>query len=211
MKQIMTLLIATATLAVSTGCATRQFVRQEVDGMVQRTDALESRTDTQIEHLQTRLHETGIRVAAHDEDLDAVSDTAVSALERAIEAGKLAEGKLIYEATLTDGDFTFEFEKSELNDQVRSALDELATWLKAENRNVYLEIQGHTDSSGPEEYNLSLGEQRAEAATRYLNMEHSIPLHRMETISYGETAPVADNGTAEGRALNRRVVIVVLI
>jgi peptidoglycan-associated lipoprotein len=211
MKQTLTILIGITTLAVAaTGCATRGFVRQEIGDVYQRADSLETQTETQIEQVQKRLNETDARVAAHGDDLDAVSGTAMKALERAVAAGKLAEGKLLYETTLTDSDYTFGFEKAELGEQARAALDQLATWLKAENRNVYLEIQGHTDSSGPEDYNLMLGEKRAEAASRYLNMEHHIPLHRMSTISYGESAPVADNSTREGRALNRRVVIVVL-
>ncbi len=211
MKQTLTILTTITTLAISTGCATRGFVRQEIGNVHQRADSLESQTETQIEHMQQRLNETDARVAVHDEDLDAVSGTAMKALERAVEAGKVAEGKLLYETTLTDSGYTFGFEQAELGDEARSALDELATWLKAENRNVYLEIQGHTDASGPESYNLMLGEKRAEAASRYLNMQHGIPLHRMATISYGESAPVADNGTREGRALNRRVVVVVLM
>ncbi|HVR30200.1 MAG TPA: OmpA family protein, partial [Thermoanaerobaculia bacterium] len=65
--------------------------------------------------------------------------------------------------------------------------------------------------SGPEDYNLMLGEQRAESVRRYLNMEHGIPLHRMSVISYGETAPVVDNDSREARAQNRRVALVVLM
>ena len=212
MKQTLTILIGVSTLAVSaTGCATRGFVREEIGSAHQRADALETQTETQIEQMQKQLNETDARVAEHDEGLDAVSGTAMKALERAVEAGKLAQGKLIHETTLSDGDYTFGFEETELGDEARLALDELANWLKAENRNVYLEIQGHTDASGPEDYNLMLGEKRAEAASRYLNMQHGIPLHRMATISYGESAPVADNDTREGRALNRRVVVVVLL
>ncbi len=212
MKQTLTILLATLTVAVSaTGCASRRFVRQEIGAVHQRADALESRTDTQIEHLQTRIEETDSRVADLGLDLDEASGTAIKALERAVEAGKLAEGKLLYETTLTDDGFSFGFEQADLGDDARNALDELAAWLKTENRNVYLEIQGHTDATGHEDYNHVLGEKRAEAVSRYLNMEHGIPLHRIATISYGEEAPVADNNTREGRALNRRVVVVVLM
>ena len=114
-------------------------------------------------------------------------------MERAKEAGKLAEGKLLYEVVLNSDKVTFPFESSELTDDSKEALDAVAQQLKADNKNVYVEIQGHTDSSGPESDNLALGERRAEAVRRYLNMEHGIPLHRMSVISYGETAPVTDN------------------
>jgi outer membrane protein OmpA-like peptidoglycan-associated protein len=52
--------------------------------------------------------------------------------------------------------------------------------------------------------------ERAEAVRMYLNREHGIPLHRINVISYGEAEPIADNGSRDGRAQNRRVVLVVL-
>jgi len=56
---------------------------------------------------------------------------------------------------------------------------------------------------------LILGKRRAEAVMEYLHKKYNIPLHRMEVISYGSDAPVGDNSTREGRAQNRRVVILV--
>jgi outer membrane protein OmpA-like peptidoglycan-associated protein len=86
---------------------------------------------------------------------------------------------------------------------------EFAQKLKTDNKNVYLEIQGHTDASGPPAVNRRLGEERAEAVRRFLNQQ-GVALNRMATISYGEDAPVAPNDTRAGRAQNRRVVVVVL-
>ena len=93
--------------------------------------------------------------------------------------------------------------------QAEARLAELAQRLGAENKNVYLEIQGHTDATGDEAYNEELGEARAEAVRRYLS-KAGVALNRMATISYGEDEPVAPNDTPEGRAQNRRVAIVVL-
>jgi outer membrane protein OmpA-like peptidoglycan-associated protein len=81
--------------------------------------------------------------------------------------------------------------------------------LIAQNKGLYLEIQGHADSSGPEDWNLFLGKKRAEAVMEYLHNMYHIPLHRMEVISYGSDKPIADNSSSEGRAQNRRVVILV--
>ena len=89
-------------------------------------------------------------------------------------------------------------------------LDDLAADLRQRNENVYIEIQGHTDATGSDDYNLDLGRQRAEAVQRYLNLRHAVALHRMSVVSYGETAPVTDNDTRDGRSANRRVVLVVL-
>jgi outer membrane protein OmpA-like peptidoglycan-associated protein len=82
--------------------------------------------------------------------------------------------------------------------------------VKDENKNVYIEIQGHTDGVGSDEYNVTLGQARAEAAMRYLAMQQGFPVHRMNAVSYGKFKPLADNKTAEGRAKNRRVTLVVL-
>ena len=89
-------------------------------------------------------------------------------------------------------------------------VDETVAPIVAENRGVYLEIEGHTDSSGPRAYNLQLGEERAEAVRDYLHDQHQIALNRMAVISYGEAKPVEDNKTRVNRAMNRRVVINVL-
>ena len=100
---------------------------------------------------------------------------------------------------LSDDKVKFGFDKAELSDEAKAALDEFAAQLKTENKNVYVEVQGHTDNVGGEIYNEKLGEQRAEAVEEYL-AKQGIPLFRMESISYGESAPVADNKTREGRA-----------
>ena len=68
--------------------------------------------------------------------------------------------------------------------------------MKALDKRVYLEIQGHTDDTGGTDYNDELGQQRAEAVRRYLAREHKLPLDRMSTISYGDTLPVETNKTA---------------
>jgi peptidoglycan-associated lipoprotein len=88
-------------------------------------------------------------------------------------------------------------------------LDKLVETLIAQDRGVYIEIQGHTDSTGEEGYNLLLGKKRAEAAEDYLYKKHHVPLHRMQVVSWGSSAPVGDNKTSEGRAQNRRVEVLV--
>ena len=82
--------------------------------------------------------------------------------------------------------------------------------LKADPKNIYIEIEGHTDNVGGKDYNEKLGLERAGAVKRYLYEAHQIPLHKINVISYGEDKPVAPNNTKAGRAQNRRVVIKVL-
>ena len=82
--------------------------------------------------------------------------------------------------------------------------------LKADPKNVFIEIEGHTDNVGDKTLNEKLGMERAEAVKRYLYEQHQIPLHKINVISYGEDKPVAPNNNRDGRAQNRRVVVKVL-
>lgn len=186
-------------LTATAGCATKKYVRQETQTVQGHVDEVQS----QVEDTQTRL-------AATDQRVGEVSQTAQQALQRAMEAGKLAEGKLLYETVLTDDKVRFGFNRAELSPEARAAIDEFASQLKQENAGVYVEIQGHTDNVGSPQYNEELGLTRAEAVRRYLNQEHGFPLHRINVISYGETASIDNNKTREGRAHNRRVALIVL-
>jgi peptidoglycan-associated lipoprotein len=183
----------------ATGCATKKYVRQETGAVGTRVDEVTGK----VEEAQTRLD-------THERQIGETSKTAQEALKRAMEAGKLAEGKLLYETVLTDEKVKFGFDTSDLSPEAKAAIDEFAAQLKAENQGVYIEIQGHTDSVGSEKYNEELGLLRAESVRRYLSQQHQFPLHRINVISYGETAAVADNSTREGRSQNRRVALVVL-
>lgn len=149
------------------------------------------------------------QVAVVDTRVTQVEGTAGEALARANAAHKLAEGKFLYQVVLSDDSVKFPVDRHALSPEAQARLDELAQRLMSENRNVYLEIQGHTDASGPEAYNDQLGEARAEAVRKYLSQK-GVALNRMATISYGEEAPVAPNDSTEGRSQNRRVAIVVL-
>jgi len=104
----------------------------------------------------------------------------------------------------------FEFDRSRLTPLGRRVLDEAAQKLKDDPR-LTVEIEGHTDSIGTELYNLGLGQRRAEVVKGYLVLRHQVEATRMTAVSYGESRPIADNRTAEGRALNRRVEFKVLI
>lgn len=144
-----------------------------------------------------------------DARVSEVDQTSREALSRATAAGKLAEGKFLYSMVLQDDAVKFALDKAELTPEGEARLTEFAQRLKGENKNVYVEIQGHTDATGDTAYNMKLGEERAEVVRRFLNSQ-GVALNRMATISYGEEHPVAPNTDAAGRSQNRRVVLVVL-
>jgi outer membrane protein OmpA-like peptidoglycan-associated protein len=70
-------------------------------------------------------------------------------------------------------------------------------------------VQGHTDSHGADSTNQGLSQQRADAVRRYIESNMGLPAWRVDAVGYGETKPVANNETAEGRARNRRIDILI--
>jgi peptidoglycan-associated lipoprotein len=185
-----------------TACASKKYVGEEVAKSSATTDKRINDVESQVEATQTK-------VKAHDTKLAELDTATRQALERAQEAGKLAEGKFVYSLVLSDDAAKFTVSKYDLSKEAKEALDAFAERLKSENKNVYLEIQGHTDSTGSDAYNMQLGHDRAEAVRRYLNKQ-GVALNRMSTISYGAAEPVESNKTKDGRAKNRRVVVIVL-
>lgn len=193
-----------------TGCATKTYVNEQVAAATKASDAKIGEVQKQVEVAQMDIANLKKSDERQNQEIANISGTAKEALARAEEAGKLAKGKFLFEVTLTDEAVKFGFNSSSLSPEAKAALDAFAARVKAENKNVYIEVQGHTDSVGSESYNLKLGQERADSVLRYLNMQHGIPLHRLNAVSYGEFKPVADNKTSSGRAQNRRVTLVVL-
>src|SRR5207249_10784307 len=104
----------------------------------------------------------------------------------------------------------FKFGKTKLPEEDKQRIDAMVQQLKEDPKNVFIEIEGHTDNVGGKTLNEKIGLERAHAVQRYLYEQYQIPLHKMNVISYGQEKPVAPNKTKDGRAQNRRVVIKVL-
>jgi outer membrane protein OmpA-like peptidoglycan-associated protein len=102
----------------------------------------------------------------------------------------------------------FDFDKSDIKPEFVPVLDEAVKILK-ENSDIKVIIEGHTDWTGTEKYNLGLSERRAASVCNYL-VENGISQNILEPIGYGEANPIADNHTPEGRSMNRRVVFKIL-
>jgi len=203
------LAVGLAVVALMTGCATKEYVNEQVAGVNKRMDGKNAEIGGRIDQQGQDLSRLDGRLSQQQSALDGVSRTAKEALERANAAGKLAEGKFMYETTLSS-QVAFEFESNTLTPAAKEALDAFAAKLKADNKTMFIEIQGHTDNSGSTATNMKLGEARAEAVRRYLAINGGFALHRMNAMSYGESAPIADNKTRAGRMENRRVTLVVL-
>lgn len=113
------------------------------------------------------------------------------------------------EETIVIRNVHFEFDKATLTAADRAQLDTVATRLKTEATTARLSVSGHTDSVGRDAYNQRLSEQRAKAVTDYL-VSSGVPRASVVSVKgMGETQPVADNNTADGRAMNRRTEILI--
>jgi outer membrane protein OmpA-like peptidoglycan-associated protein len=194
-----------AGLILGPACATKKMVVEQVAAI-----------DQKVEDVETSVEENQKRIKQHDEQLATIGslitqhDSQFKSVDGKIEEIRRAtQGKLIYQETLRNTEAKFSFNSYELSPEIKGMLDTFIGKLISENKGVYLEIQGHTDSTGPAEVNLVIGQKRAEAVMEYLYKQHHVPLHRMQVISLGSSSPVGDNKTSEGRALNRRVEILV--
>lgn len=207
---IMAALAAGALLA--SGCVSSKKFKTTVGEMTGRIDSVQTDVEkhsTRLDALEKKDSELGDTIARVDQAAGVAQRTGESALQRAADAEKLARGKVLWQVTLNNSDLRFRTDAAELTDSGKQVLDELVGKLKSFDHMVFVEIHGHTDSSGSEVYNKYLGEKRAQLVRDYLH-DQGLPLNLISTISYGEEKPVASNSTRDGRAANRRVEVLVL-
>jgi outer membrane protein OmpA-like peptidoglycan-associated protein len=219
--------VAALAIGGSTACATKKFVRTSVGEVNEKVDS-QGRT---IEETQERVRKAEGRIGEVDQKAGAAAQSAQQANDAAATANNAANSaksaadtvngrvdsmdknnrRLVYEVVLSEDSGNFKFGKSMLPDEAKAQIDQMVSQLKTDPKNIYIEIEGHTDNVGDKVTNERLGLARAESVKRYLYEQYQIPLHKINVISYGEEKPVAPNKTKEGRAQNRRVVIKVLV
>jgi len=218
--------IAVLAVGGTTACASKKFVRTSVGEVNEKVDS-QGRT---IEETQERVRKAEGRISEVDQRANAAAQSAQQANDAASTAKNAADSaakvgaeantkadtidkankRLVYEVVLSEDQGNFKFGKTVLPDEAKQKIDEMVAQLKQDPKNIYLEIEGHTDNVGDKMTNERIGLQRAEAVKRYLYEQYQVPLHKMNVISYGKDKPIAPNKTKAGRAQNRRVVIKVL-
>ena len=211
--------IAGLAIGGSTACATKKFVRTSVSEVNDKVDSL----GKTVEDTQERTRKNEGKINDVDQKAQAAGQAANQAQSAANQANQAAQAadqhaaaiekanaRLVYETVLSEDQGNFKFGKTLLPDSAKQKLDEMVAQLKQDPKNVWIEIEGHTDNVGPKTVNEKIGLERAQAVERYLYEQYQIPLHKMSVISYGAEKPVAPNKTKQGRAQNRRVVIKIL-
>lgn len=203
MLRLAPLFVAGSALLLS-ACATQDFVKETVAPVQTSVDGLNTRVqahDDSLKAMDGKLQSSEARMTAALQQEAAARAQAINNLPK--------PPGLLMSTVLTDDKVKFSSGHAQLTEQAGRELDQLVAKLKADNQPVFVEIQGHTDSTGSDALNQQLGLQRAEAVRMYLSRA-GLPLARMSTISYGESAPLADNHTREGRSANRRVQLIVM-
>jgi len=210
----------------TTACASKKFVRTSVGEVNDKVDSL----GRSVEETQERTRKNEGRISEVDQKAQNAANSAQQANGAAADAKNTAvdarsaantvgtkldtfdkaSRRLVYEVVLSEDEGNFKFGKAVLPDEIKQKIDQMVSNLKEDPKNVFIEIEGHTDNVGTPIANEKVGLERAQAVERYLYEQHQIPLHKMNVISYGESKPVAPNKTRTDRAKNRRVVIRVL-
>jgi len=235
-KFVMGLVVA-GTMLTSVGCATKKHVKAVVAPMEARIGGVEKRagqSEADIDALEKQLSQTSEIASGAEREAKNAKALALTADGKAVAAGERASGaqalaeKGIAKIGEVEVEFaksldrmnqnvdnyqmvraesiTFGFNKSDLSKDMVAKLDAFAASIKDKNKYV-VEIQGFTDKIGNAIYNQELSQKRAMAVMRYLNVNHSIPLRRIQLLGVGAENPVADNKTRTGREQNRRVEI----
>lgn len=125
----------------------------------------------------------------------ALADSEAAAVRR--------EGNLL--AITLKGDITFDHNSAVVRPGLYSEIDRIAN-IMLQYPDTFIRVEGHTDSTGSEQYNLELSARRA-VAVKNLIVQKGVSSSRVETVTYGETRPIATNETEAGRQMNRRVEI----
>ncbi|HEV3139145.1 MAG TPA: OmpA family protein [Vicinamibacterales bacterium] len=211
--------VAVIAIGGSTACASKKFVRTSVGEVNDKVDSV----GRAVEETQERTRKNEGRISEVDSKADAAHQAARQANDAAGAAHSAANAvggrvdemdksnrRLVYEVVLNEDSGNFKFGKTILPDEAKQKIDEMVAQLKEDPKNIWIEIEGHTDNVGAKAINEKIGLERAEAVQRYLYEQYQIPLHKISVISYGAEKPVAPNKTKAGRAQNRRVVVKVL-
>lgn len=228
-------LVLVGALSVS-GCATKKYVRQQVDPVTGRVQTVEGKTQentANIGELKAGLSTTDERAQEAERLAKAAGTDAARANEgvtrvgqQAEQARQLAESGVNRAAGVeralenysnfqqsTTESILFGFNKAMLTKEEKAKLDQLAQGLSSLKRYV-VEVQGFTDQIGGAEYNVALSERRANAVVRYLATQHNIPLRNIHTLGVGKVEMAADapkRQTREMRKMSRKVDVKVFV
>jgi len=216
LKSSLLVVLAGAFLMLSSGCTTKNYVRQQTQPIVDKANDLDARTATNNRAIRDVDARAQAGIQGVNDKASAADQKALDARGRADQAGTLAAqantranaldnqvANLDNYHPVVETSVHFAFAKADLTPKAKDALDELL--VQVPNTKGYLVVvEGGTDSVGSTSYNYKLSERRADAVVQYLAGKN-VPAHKIYLIGLGKDKFVAANNTADGRAKNRRV------
>jgi len=230
------LLVVLLIASFGSACASKKFVREEVQASTRtlstRIDNTEGSIRENAEQIQgnanqiaelsslnkqnTRNLETLKGDVRQADNKAGAARTAANRAQQSADDAKTIAGSLDAKFTnrnnysvLAEKIIYFKFNSAQLDDSYQADLIEVAAVLK-KNPDAQVILEGRTDQAGDPDYNVRLGERRLDSVLRYLVVDQAVPIHRIHKMSFGEAQPLADNESKDGRAKNRCTVIRVL-
>jgi len=239
MRKLLIVLLISATASLSTACmATRKFTRNEVKGssdkLNTRIDSTKDQLDGEIKETRDNVDRVNTRVIGVDgrvTDLDSKTTQGFNGLKGDVQnvdqkaaqaqnsANRVAGDVVILDQKFQNrNQFTvagekavqFKFNSAKLEPAYKAVLDEIADML-TQNADAIIVLEGRTDATGDQDYNVKLGERRVDAVRHYLAVEKNVPVYKIHEISFGAARPIAENKSRDGREKNRAVTMMVLI
>lgn len=204
------------------GCATKNYVKQNLDPVQMKLDQVADQTNKQGQELtQTRqdVDKNTMAISATDEKATTADRKATDAQAAANQANQKAnqdseeiaalrgvisnidDYKVVNQATVL-----FAFNRANLSDDDKQQLDKIAGGTNSLKR-YFIAVEGYTDKTGSADYNLELSKKRADAVVQYLVGQRNVAFYEIRTIGLGEQQLVDDGTSREARAKNRRVEI----
>jgi OmpA-OmpF porin, OOP family len=212
----LTILLA-ATMALTVGCSSKNYVRNQTTPLINKTNELDdmtakntkeikdvdARAQAGIQQVQAKAAEVDQKAQLAGQQATQAQTSADNAVNR-VNMLQTTVANLDNYRVVSEAAVHFGFNKDALTKEAKENLDKMAEAVP-NTKGYILTVEGATDSVGSADYNYGLSQRRADAVIQYMASEHGIPAHKIYLIGLGKDKPVESNKTSAGRAANRRV------
>jgi OmpA-OmpF porin, OOP family len=217
MNRIAISVLLVMSLALTVGCASKNYVKQQTTPIVTKTNELDdltakntrdikdvdSRAQAGIQQVQAKAADVDQKAQAAGKQADEAQTLANTAVNR-VDSLQNTVVNLDNYRVVSETSVHFGFNKDNLTGKAKEALDQLASDI-SKAKGFIVTVEGGADSVGDAQYNYGLSQRRADTVIQYLASQHNVPAHKIYVIGLGKDKPVEANTSAAGRAKNRRV------
>lgn len=217
MNRTLLALVAASSMALSAGCATKNYVRQQTSPVVNKVnelDDLTAKNSHDIKDVDARAQQGIQQVNQAASAADQKAQSAAQSAQQAQQLASTTSGRVDTLANqvvnldnykpVVETSVHFGFDKADLTRKAKEALDKMGAEIP-NTKSYIIAVQGDTDSTGPADYNYKLSQRRAATVIQYLASKYDVPAYKIYVIGLGKDKPAVPNRTSKGRAENRRV------